>query len=330
MSEWRIFDGEGAAWDSALQKFSSTHIYQSTGWAGYKKAAGWDCVRLTLSGEDGVPCAMVQALFKRVPLLGALLWAPGGPVWKSAPQPDDTNLLAEALRAAAGASYARLFDMSEAAHSYTPRWQRPWVPNGSGASVLVDVTLPREEWLSKVSSKHRYYVRQALRELIQWRIGNDDDQLAALAALTEEMSRLKGAAHQRDQDELRALCSALGTGVLTLIGYMDGQPVTGCQVLRWGEMAIYATAATNWTGRSISAAYAMTAELRDVLRSGGVTTLDFGGIDPGNPAARGVDHFKGGFGGRTVNYAGEQEWASSPLARAMGNLAVRLRRGSGA
>ncbi len=357
MSHWETASATAAQWDGWLHTFPHAHVYQSSAWAAYKQAAGWQCVRFVLRGEDsdgadgGVPSAMMQGLVKRVPLFGGMMWVPGGPLWRAVPSAIESAALARAVGTSSAARYVRLFDLSEAVVEHAPSgsyvpfvpqatplaveaevrgyavpWRRPQVPNGSGVSVLIDVTQPRAVWLEAMTSKHRYYVRRALREPVQWKAGNELAQLDALATLTSAMGRIKGAAHQRSVDELQAQCAALGPSVMTLVGYLDGQAVSGCQVLRWGTMAIYATAATNEAGRAISAAYAMIAELRDLLRAEGVVALDFGGIDPGNPAARGVDHFKRGFG-RTATYAGEWEWAASPLARTLGNLAVWLRRG---
>ena len=354
MSIWHASSATNAQWDAWLRTFPGAHVYQSSAWARYKQLAGWQSVRLLLSadtgdaGGDNTPRALVQGLIKRAPLIGGMMWVPGGPVWRGVPLTQAKAALGEALGMASGARYVRLFDMSEvravpaaadpfaavgqpdAAPVYAAPWRRPQVRNGSGASVLIDVLQAREAWLAAMTGKHRYTVRRALREPVQWRTGNDAPQLAALATLTGEMSRIKGAAHRRAADQLLAQSAALGSSVLTLVGYLDGQPVTACQVLRWETIAIYATAATNQAGRAISAAYAMIAELRDLLRAAGVEALDFGGIDPHNPAARGVDHFKLGFGGRTLAYAGEWEWAASPLARVLGNFAVRVRRGGGA
>ena len=327
MKTWETVNPSSLQWDGWLREFSGAHVFQSSGWAAYKQAAGWGCVRLICPDEMGRPCAMLQALIKPVPMLGSLLWAAGGPLWRTAPKPEESAALAAALGSLPGARYVRVFDMSTMQNHYAPPWQRPSVSNGSGATVLLDVVPARDRWLVGATAKHRYYVRRALREPLEWRVGNDAAQFAALAKLTGEMSQIKNATHQRTAADLQVQATLLGSSVITLVGYLDGQPVSGCQVLLWGTMAIYATAAANLAGREISAAYAMIAQLREVLRAESVVTLDLGGIDPLNPAAGGVDHFKLGFGGRTVSYSGEWEYAASPLYRALGNLAVRLRRG---
>lgn len=332
MTAWQQIDEAQARerWDGWLAYFDDAYVYQSTGWAEYKRHAGWAVLRQVISGDDGIPRAMAQAFVKRVPVLGPMLWIPGGPVWRGVRHGEDMHALAAHLRQAARPWFVRQFQMSRSGTAGEGPWRRPTAPNGSGASVLVDVTAPFEEWIKQIASKHRYTVRRARREPIEWRTGNDTQQLAALAQLANELSDLKrGTGQASSPSDLQALCAALGSNVITLTGFLGGSPVAGCQVLRWGRTAIYATAAANQGGRDLSAAYAMIAELREVLRGAHVTEFDFGGIDPQNPAARGVDHFKLGFAGRTISYDGEWDWGSSRFTRWLGNFSIALRRRRG-
>ncbi len=333
MTAWQQIDQPEALehWDGWLAQFEDAYIYQSTGWAAYKQRAGWAVLRQVVPGDNGSPRAMAQAFVKRVPLLGSMLWIPGGPVWRGPHHVEDLSALAAHLQQMVRPWYVRQFQMSRRETVGAAPWWRPSTPNGSGTSVLVDVVASPEEWIAQITSKHRYTVRRAMREPVEWRTGNEPAQLAALAQLADELSdRKRGTGQATSPGELQSLCAALGQNVITLVGFLGGNPVAGCQVLRWGARAIYATAATNRAGRDISAAYAMIAELRGVLRGAGVTEFDFGGIDPDNPAARGVDHFKLGFGGRTIVYDGEWDWGSSRFTRWLGNAAIALRRRRGA
>jgi len=329
VNKWRIAPEDEARkkWDAWLRAFPEAYAYQSVGWADYKRRSGWEPLRVLLPDRDGVPRAMAQALLKRVPILGTFAWLPGGPTWVGVREPGDMRLLADLLQTSVRPWYVRLFHMSEGKSLLEAPWELPSVRNGSGMSLIINLALPLDSWLLTITSKHRYYVRRALREPIEWRVGNSESQLDDLAGLTAEMWRLKqGRGRASTKDDLRLLCEALGTNVKTLIGYLEGRPVTGCQVLRWGSRYIYATAATNNEGRSASAAYAMIAQLREVLREEGGAELDFGGLDPGNAEARGVDHFKLGFGGRQITYGGEWEWASSSATRALGSFVIAARR----
>jgi lipid II:glycine glycyltransferase (peptidoglycan interpeptide bridge formation enzyme) len=82
-------------------------------------------------------------------------------------------------------------------------------------------------------------------------------------------------------------------------------------------------AATNEMGRKISAAYAMISELFVNLKSKGVEVFDFGGIDPGNLNAQGVDHFKKGFGGKIIEHLGEWESIPSETLRFFLNIGLK-------
>lgn len=314
-------------WNEWLLEFPFVYAYQSFGWGEYKRYFGWRPIRLVLRGEDNALRSMTQALIKRVPILGPMMWIPGGPVWKEKLVPKAALNLAIALDDAANPWFVRSFQMSEGFPVIGMPWRQPFIPIGSGVSMSLDLMMPHEEWLQSVSSKHRYYVRQAMRAPIEWRWGNDEHQLIDFDILVNEMWQAKEKRTQSSSvGNMLKLCQSLGDSVTTLIGYLDDRPISGCQVLRFGATAIYSTAATNQNGRKVSAAYAMIAELRERLRLQGAKTFDFGGIDPGNPTARGVDHFKSGFGGRRIYYDGEIEWASSSLARLIGNLAIKVRR----
>jgi hypothetical protein len=86
-------------------------------------------------------------------------------------------------------------------------------------------------------------------------------------------------------------------------------------------------AATNDLGRDACAAYSMIPSLLRHLSGKGIKKFDFGGIDPGNIAAEGVDHFKKGFGGSIIEYLGEWEIASSELVRVGMSLGLIKRGG---
>jgi lipid II:glycine glycyltransferase (peptidoglycan interpeptide bridge formation enzyme) len=70
----------------------------------------------------------------------------------------------------------------------------------------------------------------------------------------------------------------------------------------------------------------MIAQLFGVLKSLGVERFDFGGLAPGSPGAAGVDHFKRGFGGDTIEYLGEWEWARSRMIQRAANYLIGRRR----
>lgn len=254
-------------------------------------------------------------------------WVPGGPVSsRGAGLADDMRLLHEAVESEVGRCYLRCNVMTPAiktdfftTNSFMVRARRPV---NSRYSVFLQVAGDEESWLKAMSKKHRYYVRLALRHGLDWTIDNSDQNLDDLAALLKQMVNEKNISIPvYSSEQLRQMHHELGDGVLTIIGRLEGQPVTGALVVVHGDRAHYLAAATTERGRDMSAAYGMLFELRKSLRERGIRLFDLGGIAPQDKAASGVDHFKLGFGGETVEYLGEWD-AGSRFSRTLGNSAV--------
>lgn len=325
------------AWDNLLRSFADAQIFQSHGWGEFKRRAGWRPLRL-LASDTGTPStviAMAQVLVRALPGGFRFAWVPGGPCLAGDADPQDMRAqlqgLLHQLRNTIGAHYLRCNFTFPAAQSRADAvaacLQRPAVRIGSGRSILLDIAGNDDAWLKTLTSKHRYYVRKACGAALDWRYGNGEAEIAAMAQLSAQLARDKattvGIFSREDLDCLGAL---LRDHCRILVGYEHEKPVSACTVFRVGALAYYASAATVGRGRELSAAYAMLFELRRRLREEGVTLLDFGGIAPENSAARGVVHFKLGFNGKVVEYLGEWEAASSLPHRWLGNLAVALRK----
>jgi lipid II:glycine glycyltransferase (peptidoglycan interpeptide bridge formation enzyme) len=225
-------------------------------------------------------------------------------------------------------------------NSYVPRsaemsyaalqsFTRPARPLNSGFSILFDLREGHESFQTKMTSKHRYYVKDALKADLTWRFGNDDEDFACFSKLYSEMGVVKGLGQlEYDGDRLTHLQTHLRNHVLILTGYKNMNPVTTCMVLTFGQNAYYFLAATGLEGREYGAAYAMVLKLVENLGQRGFVNFDFGGIAPFNPKAQGVDHFKKGFGGVLTEYLGEFEHATSAPLRLAFNFRVAQRAGS--
>jgi lipid II:glycine glycyltransferase (peptidoglycan interpeptide bridge formation enzyme) len=127
--------------------------------------------------------------------------------------------------------------------------------------------------------------------------------------------------------DLNAMYEQLKENILIVQGSMDNQPAVTCLVLIFGTNAFYMVAAANALGRQNSASYAMIETLVSELSARGVQSFDFGGLDPANLAAAGVNHFKSGFGGSLVEQVGEWEYSRSQLLRALVNGLIGVKGG---
>jgi lipid II:glycine glycyltransferase (peptidoglycan interpeptide bridge formation enzyme) len=320
------------SWDSQLQAAADATVFQSYAWGEYKRNHGWTPVRCTGRDKSGRVVAMAQILLKKMPLGIHAGWAPGGPVLQfKGWAPKNIGKALDALWETLQSKYGRLWvrfhshipNEPELAYVFSGRFHRPIFKVNSEFSQFLDLNLSLEEFEKSMTSKHRYYVRQALAHELTWRHGGDEELQVDLARLHEEMTRGKGMESIRlGIDEIRKIFAMQGSQAMILNGYHNGEAVTSCLVQRFGNRGFYASAATGAKGRELSAAYAMVHELFRVLKESGMTRLDFAGLDPKTPAAYGVNHFKRGFGGQLVEYLGEWEYASSEKLRWVINLGI--------
>lgn len=329
---WKRLDAATAQeWNAlagAAQDFSP---FQSYAWGEYKRREGWTAERWVYKNSDGTTGVCLQALRKKLPLGKALIWAPGGPLIGFSKS--DPAQISEALGAwlkeagRGGVVFARFRCHGKA----DKRWSdavgrvcgRPIFKLNSEHSIWFDLSQSLEALRSRMTSKHRYCVRQSEEAGLEWKLGNSPELMEDLSRLSLEMVRAKGIeAKTYSVEELKGMCAAFGENALVFAGYKEGVPVTACLTLLAGPTAFYQAAATGGEGRKLSAAYAMIGKLFEVLKARGAARLDFGGT---SMETTGVNHFKKGFGGELVEYLGEWEWAASRPLRWAANALISLR-----
>lgn len=337
MSDWKPFaPADTFGWDRLVASAQDANPFQSSAWAEFKHPAGWQSERWLATDDAGLPVAAVQVLLKRLPLGRELGWSPGGPLtgFTRSSAEDAPELLRAWLAAfrARGGAYARF----RLHRPRDPAWtegvsrvlSRPTSPITCGVTLHIDLGKAAEEVQRGVSSKHRYYVKRAEKAGLSWSSGHDPRLAAEMALLYEGMAAAKGLGGRLfDAATLPRMVELFGDKALVLVGRLKGEPVTGCLAIQSGSTAFYQLAATSHEGRQVGAAYAMVPKLLELLQARGVTLFDFGGIDPASEKARGVDHFKKGFGGRRVEYVGEWDWAPWEWLRRAANVAMKAKVG---
>jgi lipid II:glycine glycyltransferase (peptidoglycan interpeptide bridge formation enzyme) len=323
-AEWTVIDSPDR-WAELMSQLRDAPAFQTWGWGEFQRRGGWKPLRLARLRSNDM--ALAQVLCRRMPGGIEFAWVPGGPVSsRDAGLAQEMRTLHSAVESIVGRCYLRCNVMTSAiktdffaSNSFMVRARRPV---NSRYSIFLRLHDDEDQWLLTINKKHRYYVRLALRQGLTWTINNRDENLDDLATLLKQMVNEKNISIPvYSGEQLRQMRDELGDGVLTIIGSQGDQPVTGALVVIHGDRAHYLAAATSEKGREMSAAYGMLFELRKSLRSRGVRLFDLGGIAPHDKAASGVDHFKLGFGGETVEYLGEWD-AGTRFSRALGNSAV--------
>lgn len=337
MIKWKEYiEGSVEEWDSLLLEAQDYTIFQSYGWGEHKRNSGWIPRRFIAYNKGGKVVAMFQILLKKLPLGLQMGWAAGGPAFRFMADGQlqgvcDFSELFQRVKQEGSKTVWRFHSHLPHGAEWNFEWgqvcRRPLFKLNSGFTIHAEVPSEREVFLAGMTSKHRYYVKQAMKAGLRWQAGNGDREIEDMLSVHRDMVTSKNlAAIATNREEIQGLRQHLGENGLTIFtGFLGEKPVTTCLTMNFGEKAIYMVAGTNEAGRKISAAYAMVVELMEVLRGKGIRHFDFGGIDPEFASAAGVNHFKKGFGGRIVEYVGEWEWGVTPFWRVGMNLLMKAK-----
>jgi len=309
------------------------NVFQSFRWGEYKRTGGWTPMRWTARDQAGETIAMVQILVKTLPGKITIGWAPGGPIVRF---PRTTNhelpalidSLLKQLATLRGRTSFRFDSYLPADDELTAALQesacvRPYFRINTGYSLMLDLRQSESVQAKQIRSRHRSYIKKALDQNIEWKAGSDGGFVHELVSLHGEMlSQKKLSLSRIETTEIATLCDILDEQALVFTGYLDGGAITSTLVLRFGAKAFYLIGASGKEGRALRASYGLIDRLLKYLRAEGTEQFDFGGLDPHGSKAAGVNQFKTGFGGETVEHLGEWEWASPAWLRVVFNLGV--------
>jgi lipid II:glycine glycyltransferase (peptidoglycan interpeptide bridge formation enzyme) len=331
MVTWTNFDQSPSEWDSFLLRARDYNVFQSYAWGEYKKKFGWNPLRFIATNNKAQIVGMVQILVKELPFGFGVGWAPGGPILRFDPSIEFSNDILMLLKHLHDL-YPRVLIRfhshvkidCRSAYEFRKACNRALFKINSGFTVLIDLKNSNSDLQKEMTAKHRYYAKKAISSHIKWVEGVTEKSISDFIDVHRQMVLSKAITSiSINYQDLIFLRDILGKKNLTmLIGYIADRPVTSCLTYDFGQRSIYMMAATNDSGRKVSAAYAMIPELLEHLKQKGIETFDFGGIDPGNPNAEGVDHFKKGFGGAIIEHLGEWESANSEALRTILNIGL--------
>jgi len=187
---------EDQEWDSFLAETPGGHHVQTSLWAQVKATVDMRAVRV-LATVDGELVGGGQILINDLPIVGTLGYVPRGPL-VATDDPQLRTMLLDRLRGAAKERKVRHLTIQPPTNGFgmaatlvdegfrpTPQWVVP------PASVVVDLTLPLDEIMSKMRRSTRYNIRLAERRGIRVRRGTEAD-LDAYCRMVEETAQRQG------------------------------------------------------------------------------------------------------------------------------------------
>ncbi|MES2209020.1 MAG: peptidoglycan bridge formation glycyltransferase FemA/FemB family protein [Chloroflexota bacterium] len=334
-------------WDAFVDAAHPTSYLQRSAWAAAKAPNGWRAVRWFGGDSPGAPVEAsgpnrvgAQVLIRRVRFTPwSIAYAPRGPL----AQTWSDNTIAAFTRAARlkmaalpdRVAYLRIepaldpdIDEHEAGERATwlasrllaAGWRRAPAVQPT-ASRIVDLRVGEAALWSGLRKKWRQYVNRARADGVRV-VDGDGDRLADFYAIYRETARRAGFII-RSEGSYRDVWTAFdreGLARLLFAELPDGTPVATLLLLRSGATVTEPFGGITVAGSEHRANYLLKWDAMNRSRDAGAETYDMWGL-----SSPGIAHFKAGFGGREVRYAGAWDLVLDPVGRSILEGARRAR-----
>ena len=318
-------------WNEALSQFQEYNIFQSYEWGELKKSEGWEPLRIIVSDNNSKKLTLIaQIVIKKV--LGInIAWCPGGPLIITEDEGKANSALQKFKDIVTEYNLANLrcktyMEDNDVNNKFFIKFKKPSSTLTSRKTNIIK-TVPSDDFLSQMRKKHRYYIKQAQKNNIDWQIKENDEAGLAFYSIYKQMQEEKNLNLSVIDIALFAKLfnSSNSNKIITLAGYKDGECVAACVVSIFYRKAFYHYAASTSRGKDLNASYGMIFELMNYLNSLDVDILDFGGLSEDQSSA-GVDFFKEGFNGEEIKRVGEFDIAKSILHNYIFNKALDFKK----
>ena len=318
-------------WNQALLQFQEYNIFQSYEWGELKKSEGWEPLRIIVSDNDCKKLTLIAQIVMKKVLGINIAWCPGGPLITTENKDKADSALKKFKDVVTEYNLANLrcktfMEDNDINNKFFIKFTKPSNTLTSRRTNIIK-TMPSDDFLSHIRKKHRYYIKQSLKNNIDWQIRENDEAGLAFYSIYEQMQKEKNLNLPIIDVSLFAklLNSSDNNRIITLAGYKDHECVAACVVSIFHRKAFYHYAASTNRGGDLNASYGMIFELMNYLNSLDIDILDFGGLSEDQSSA-GVDFFKEGFNGEEIKRVGEFDIAKSILHNYIFNKALDFKK----
>jgi lipid II:glycine glycyltransferase (peptidoglycan interpeptide bridge formation enzyme) len=324
----RIVD-DAERWNALLRRLPAADVRQGWEWGELLRTLGWRPLRVAAYAGDA-PVAALSALIRRVPGVGALAYAPRGPVLDPSSAAAWTALppLAQLVRRRSGAAFLRASPpAAEADAAWAPLQSAGFHPvpelwsvwNTPRNVMLLDLDGTEQELLGRMARKRRQHVSTAGKKGISVTV---DPTLPALRALytmlVDHASRQAYNVPGWSYFEALHRLYAPAGGLAVLLGFVRGELAGAAVGVRFGAMAHLRYHATTPAGRSTSVGDLLHWEWIRWAKAAGCRTIDFGSSCTDIPPTEthpgyGIYRFKLELGARLVMYRQYHDRVFAPM-----------------
>ncbi len=318
-------------WNEALLQFQEYNIFQSYEWGELKKSEGWEPLRIIVSDNNCEKLTLIAQIVMKKVLGVNIAWCPGGPLINTEDKNKTNSALKKFRDVVAEYNFANLrcktfMEDNDINSKFFIEFKKSSNTLTSRRTNIIK-TMPSDDFLSQIRKKHRYYIKQSIKNNIDWRIRENDEAGSVFYSIYAQMQEEKNLNLPIIDVALFAklLNSSDYNKIITLAGYKDRECVAACVVSMFHRKAFYHYAASTNRGGDLHASYGMIFELINYLYSLDIDILDFGGLSEDQSTA-GVDFFKEGFNGEEIKRVGEFDIAKSILHNYIFNKALDFKK----
>lgn len=322
-------------WNAFAAQEPHFAILQSWEWGGFKEKLGWKAFRVAVVEGNHI-VAGAQMLVKSLPgNIASVAYIPRGPIGNWLAPQIISKLFAEfhAIASQCKAIFLKIEPAVFLSPSVDQALQeihfcRSPNTNQPQATIVLDISADLETLLMQMRKKTRQYIRSALREDIEIRVGNIED-IPAFVRMMQDTARREAFAgrSRRFYEEEWKILSAKGLGVLFL-AYRQKQLIAVRTAYCFGSQAAELHAGSSPNHSDLHPNYLLVWEAIKWAKERGCVAYDMWGIPDeigqtvyeGNPlpvsdrtdGLWGVYRFKTGFGKKVEYYAGAYDYIYKP------------------
>jgi lipid II:glycine glycyltransferase (peptidoglycan interpeptide bridge formation enzyme) len=312
-------------WDDFVERTFGGDLVQTSAWARLKQTSGLEIHRIIARVDDAI-VGGVQLLARRIPVLGAVAYAPYGPVVAPDAADDTVALLVDRMRQfCVDASVRALFvqlpqggarlESSLRSIGFEPTH----MDVAPCATVRIDLSQTPDELLAGMSKHTRHDVRQSFREPVRVRFATRTDlpsfyELYCCTAARQAFTPLPYRYLEHMWDELHP-----GGHLEILMADVNGVDVSGNMVSCFAD-----TVTGRWLGFDAARLHqrlrpneALIWAAMSWARARGCRWLDVGGVNQATMATSEQLPLKLRFGGHPVAYPEPLKLIVNPYLRAV-------------
>lgn len=302
-----------AAWDHFLETIPATGFMQSSWWAEFRLASGYEHFGAILKHDGTILGGAVVMRFSYAPD-SCFYYIPEGPVL---PDDEDAGEVFDAVLAAID-EQRRVESLTVSHLRVEPRWQLPPPPFLSAFrtpgvrdeyveprnTLCIDLRPSEEEILAQMKPKGRYNIHVAQRHGVAVVEDASEQGLADFLGIYVDMAARQGISPKPPDyfEQLRDLLLSHGAGSILFAEHQRTR-LAAALVVYFGRRATYFFGASLARGRYVMAPYLLHFELMRRAKARGCEWYDLWGIapedEPDHPW-RDITTFKRKFGGQAI------------------------------